>query len=229
MNFSDHKNLGNHHLQLCPKVVKHPVYILYIYHLLYHKTVDMFPTQNTSYNSQNEQRLHCWTTAAYYPLKWRVFCQVWTEVLNISRLSNIRPNAAFLQSVPHSALTHYRRFFSCPKTPDCPWGPSSLLLNGGRGFHLGGKGGRGLIFSTRLNLTPSVRMNGTMPVLPHPSPCAFMTWTRKNFNTTQTLYQLNVSHLLGCYAMSIGKYFAEFRSVMEPQSLRSSSQKAEFS
>ena len=26
MNFSDHKNLGNHLLQLCPKVVKHPVF-----------------------------------------------------------------------------------------------------------------------------------------------------------------------------------------------------------
>jgi hypothetical protein len=36
MNFFDHKDLGNHLLQLCPKVVKHPVYI-YIYrpsHLL---------------------------------------------------------------------------------------------------------------------------------------------------------------------------------------------------
>ena len=27
MNFFDHKNLGYHLLQLCPKVVKHPVYI----------------------------------------------------------------------------------------------------------------------------------------------------------------------------------------------------------
>ena len=26
MNFFDHKDLGNHLLQLCPKVVKHPVY-----------------------------------------------------------------------------------------------------------------------------------------------------------------------------------------------------------
>ena len=28
MNFFDHKNLGNHLLQLCPKVVKHPVYFV---------------------------------------------------------------------------------------------------------------------------------------------------------------------------------------------------------
>ena len=27
MNFFDHKDLGNHLLQLCPKVMKHPVYI----------------------------------------------------------------------------------------------------------------------------------------------------------------------------------------------------------
>ena len=29
MNFFDHKDLGNHLLQLCPKVVKHPVYNKY--------------------------------------------------------------------------------------------------------------------------------------------------------------------------------------------------------
>jgi len=34
MNFFDHKDLGNHLLQLCPKVVKHPIYIyIYIYKL----------------------------------------------------------------------------------------------------------------------------------------------------------------------------------------------------
>jgi hypothetical protein len=32
MNFFHHKDLGNHLLQLCPKVVEHPVYIyIYIY------------------------------------------------------------------------------------------------------------------------------------------------------------------------------------------------------
>ena len=33
MNVFDHKDLENHLLQLCPKVVKHPVYIIYILHL----------------------------------------------------------------------------------------------------------------------------------------------------------------------------------------------------
>ena len=28
MDFFDHKDLGNHLVQLCPKVVKHPVYML---------------------------------------------------------------------------------------------------------------------------------------------------------------------------------------------------------
>ena len=32
MNFFDHKDLGNHLLQLCPKVVKHPVYIAKMIH-----------------------------------------------------------------------------------------------------------------------------------------------------------------------------------------------------
>ena len=34
MNLFDHKDLGNHLLQLCPKVVKHPVYV-YIYIYIY--------------------------------------------------------------------------------------------------------------------------------------------------------------------------------------------------
>ena len=31
MNFFDHKDLGNHLLQLCPKVVKHPVYLAHLH------------------------------------------------------------------------------------------------------------------------------------------------------------------------------------------------------
>ena len=30
MNFCHHKDLGNHLLQLCPKVVKHPLCVLYV-------------------------------------------------------------------------------------------------------------------------------------------------------------------------------------------------------
>jgi len=38
MNFFDHKDLGNHLLQLCPKVVKHPVYICALCVLIYKHT-----------------------------------------------------------------------------------------------------------------------------------------------------------------------------------------------
>ena len=36
MNFFDHKDLGNHLLQLCPKVVKHPVYPSFMLCILVH-------------------------------------------------------------------------------------------------------------------------------------------------------------------------------------------------
>ena len=35
MNFFDHKDIRNHLLQLCPKVVKHPVYSTYILYIYY--------------------------------------------------------------------------------------------------------------------------------------------------------------------------------------------------
>jgi len=42
MNFFDHKDLGNHLLQLCHKVVEHPVYIyIYIYCILVWNTVTL--------------------------------------------------------------------------------------------------------------------------------------------------------------------------------------------
>ena len=36
MNFFHHKDLGNHLLQLCPKVVKHPVYLVISAHVMVH-------------------------------------------------------------------------------------------------------------------------------------------------------------------------------------------------
>ena len=46
MNFFDHKDLGNHLLQLCPKVVKHPVYI---YIICYYKQGGAFERQSISF------------------------------------------------------------------------------------------------------------------------------------------------------------------------------------
>ena len=50
MNFFDHKDLGNHLLQLCPKVVKHPVCVyiyIYIYIYIYKRLKDGLYGHNT--------------------------------------------------------------------------------------------------------------------------------------------------------------------------------------
>ena len=57
MNFFDHKNLGNHLLQLCPKVVKHPVYgyDTYLWAIRWHITLcsismtHFFPLRRSSH------------------------------------------------------------------------------------------------------------------------------------------------------------------------------------
>ena len=67
MNFFDHKDLGNHHLQLCPKVVKHPVFVIliiitnvsvYINHQQYykgHKPQYMLVRHRTSSEAEQQQ------------------------------------------------------------------------------------------------------------------------------------------------------------------------------
>ena len=47
MNFFDYKDLGNHLLQLCPKVVKHPVYIyIFIYLFTFDSSSEHFKKRN---------------------------------------------------------------------------------------------------------------------------------------------------------------------------------------
>ena len=71
MNFFHHKDLGNHLLQLCPKVVKHPVYIYtYIYIILRLNLSALSARQHQTFliNSQSVQFIllyapsHCVTT-----------------------------------------------------------------------------------------------------------------------------------------------------------------------
>jgi hypothetical protein len=52
MNFFDNKDLGNHLLQLCPKVVKHPVFItLFSLEMLYNNGMSTpFFTEGNSKN-----------------------------------------------------------------------------------------------------------------------------------------------------------------------------------
>ena len=50
MNFFDHKDLGNHLLQLCPKVVKHPVYIcIYFIPVIYIRKILLCSDRNNIY------------------------------------------------------------------------------------------------------------------------------------------------------------------------------------
>ena len=62
MYFFDHEDLGNHLLQLCPKLVKHPVYIshLPIYDMAIHETVS--------------ESMH-WIQLTQRNIQWRIFTQ----------------------------------------------------------------------------------------------------------------------------------------------------------
>ena len=55
MNFFDHKDLGNHLLQLCPKVVKHPVYsdanLLLLYGTIYLESLQYLKCKFVEYIS----------------------------------------------------------------------------------------------------------------------------------------------------------------------------------
>ena len=52
MNFFDHKNLGNHLLQLCPKAVKHPVYIARMIHGPYNVKLTKAPSESQERKSK---------------------------------------------------------------------------------------------------------------------------------------------------------------------------------
>jgi len=45
MNFFHHKDLGNHLLQLCPKVVKHPVYAVFILYMEFKSNFASFKSE----------------------------------------------------------------------------------------------------------------------------------------------------------------------------------------
>jgi len=53
MNLFDHKDLGNHLLQLCPKVVKQPVYINAYFMLHFYLTSDRGVSEGHTSNPEN--------------------------------------------------------------------------------------------------------------------------------------------------------------------------------
>ena len=69
MNFFDHKDLGNHLLQLCPKVVKHPVY----YNRSYKNQLDALISQIYFWNKTHV----FWTVPLYIIRSFSLYTQQW--------------------------------------------------------------------------------------------------------------------------------------------------------
>ena len=94
MNFLHHKDLGNHLLQLCPKVVKHPVHIyIYIYNLIGQVTTSYdagYPDRLglSSKSVQNSTKITCLDInrlsyqVQYSVMASRTSNQAWPKVLN---------------------------------------------------------------------------------------------------------------------------------------------------
>ena len=82
MNFFDHKNLGNHLLQLCPKVVKHPVYI-YIYIFIYIRISWRFMCRNEKFSveiSMSFMLLYVWGRVS----QWDTNYELWRYLPRIT-------------------------------------------------------------------------------------------------------------------------------------------------
>ena len=78
MNFFDHKDLDNHLLQLCPKVVKHPVYeVLKILRLM--TKIVFFKQRNVS--GENPLR-----AASLRVRRFTDYVCVWTLIVYINTL-----------------------------------------------------------------------------------------------------------------------------------------------
>jgi hypothetical protein len=68
VNFFHHKDLGNHLLQLCPKVVKHPVYYVFVLKILIFYASNSVPTL-----------VVCYATSVLKDISWTVAVTVHTE------------------------------------------------------------------------------------------------------------------------------------------------------
>ena len=90
MNFFDHKDLGNHLLQLCPKIVKHPVYIRCAFVGLYNKRYKMhctnikiflYPIQPSPLTEENLNilsiRIPSWPTVQMSNLQTTLLSSLW--------------------------------------------------------------------------------------------------------------------------------------------------------
>ena len=92
MNFFDHKDLGNHLLQLCPKVVKHPVYVctyvwckhVCVYSFIYsfihgslHHTVSISAYTASNDRTISKRQIEKWKLFERgHCLNWRITCHL---------------------------------------------------------------------------------------------------------------------------------------------------------
>jgi hypothetical protein len=82
------------------------------------------------------------------------------------------------------------KLFSSPRPPDRLWGPSSLLYNACRGQYPRRQSGRGLKFTTHLQVVSRSRKCGSIHPLPHtPSWCSVQLVKHRD-NFTVYLYLL---------------------------------------
>ena len=124
MNFFDHKDLGNHLLQLCPKVVKHPVYFLlrkigdntllcrcYAYMAVHH------PWHVTMY-------LHCTWRFAVKRICASIYgscCMVYSKEPYFVNIMNLRPLLSAIQDLLNEvdrALKHVEILLIAKVKPD---------------------------------------------------------------------------------------------------------------
>jgi len=79
MNFFHHKDLGNHLLQLCPKVVKHTVFV----YVSFNHTLFRYPGENAVYSSRRRYTRSTLYGVTFY-VQFTYLCTTVESEANIS-------------------------------------------------------------------------------------------------------------------------------------------------
>ena len=133
MNFFDHKNLGNHLLQLRPKVVKHPVYLLSIrsWNVTIFRVTDFYDQLRSHVPCGNPCKSHNPSLHLSYFMstdvyvgeeEWRI-CHIKLQIC-CQQHSNWKQNNKFLTTINSSMLLiHFsmypkQQFHSLPDDQD---------------------------------------------------------------------------------------------------------------
>ena len=132
MNFFHHKDLGNHLLQLCPKVLKHPVYIYTnnFFLFLFHQSIQKFKKQRSKMLCEhckhfNRQFLKRNLTPNYTKIRIPYTCPA--TIITKQKIQNLRffiikltrctnfPDLLRHENlhVSGSSSTHHQKFIHC--------------------------------------------------------------------------------------------------------------------